>query len=74
MCINLYKNMNQDMFNLDNKIYSNNIDLLVDIYKELEQINNKTNNNLIIKIIGDIIKKMKSFINENKINTELIIK
>ena len=65
--------MNQDMYNLNNKIYSNNNNLLLGIINDLQQINNITNDNLVIKRIGDIIIKMNFIINENKKNTELII-
>ena len=65
--------MNQDMFNLNNKIYSNNNNLLLGIINDLEQINNITKDNLVIKRIGDIIIKMNFIINENKKNTDLII-
>ena len=65
--------MNQDMFNLNNKIYSNYNNLLLDIINELQQINTITKDNLVIKRIGDIIIKMNFIINENKKNTDLII-
>ena len=43
--------MNQDMFNLNNKIYSNNNNLLLGIINDLQQINNITHDNLVIKRI-----------------------
>jgi len=61
------------MLNLNNKIYSNNNNLLLGIINDLQQINNITNDNLVIKRIGDIIIKMNFIINENKKNTDLII-
>ena len=65
--------MNQDMYNLNNKIYSNNNNLLLGIINDLQQINNITHDSLVIKRIGDIIIKMNYIINDNKKNTELII-
>ena len=65
--------MNQDTFNLNNKVYSNNNNLLFGIINDLQQIINNTNDNLIIKRIGDIITKMNFIINENKKNTQLIM-
>ena len=62
------------MFNLNNKIYSYNNNLLSEIINELKQISNSSQDNLTIKRIGDIINKMNFIINENKKNTELIIK
>ena len=61
------------MFNLNNKIYSNNNNLLLGIINDLQQINYITHDNLVIKRIGDIIIKMNFIINENKKNTQLII-
>ena len=61
------------MLNLNNKIYSNNNNLLLGIINDLQQINYITHDNLVIKRIGDIIIKMNFIINENKKNTELII-
>ena len=65
--------MNQDTFNLNNKIYSNNNNLLFGIINDLQQVINNTNDNLIIKRIGDIITKMNFIINENRKNTQLIM-
>ena len=63
--------MNQDM---NDKMYSNNNNLLLGIINELQQIMNYSNDNIIIKRISDIIIKMNFIINDNKKNTELIIK
>ena len=57
--------MNQDMFNLNNKIYSNYNNLLLDIINELQQINTITKDNLVIKRIGDIIIKIYFFITKS---------
>ena len=65
--------MYQDTFNLNNKVYSNNNNLLFGIINDLQQVINNTNDNLIIKRIGDIITKMNFIINENKKNTQLIM-
>ena len=65
--------MNQDAFNLNNKVYSNNNNLLFGIINDLQQVINNTNDNLIIKRIGDIITKMNFIINENRKNTQLIM-
>ena len=54
------------MNNLNNKIYSNNNNLLLGIVNDLQQIINNTHDNLIIKRIGDIINKMNFIINDNK--------
>ena len=61
------------MYNFYNRIYSNNNNLLFGVINDLKQINNITQDNLVIKRIGDIINKMNFIINENKKNTELII-
>ena len=58
---------------MNNKIYSNNNNLLLGIINDLQQIINNINDNLIIKRIGDIINKMNFIINDNKKNTQLII-
>ena len=65
--------MNQDTFNLNNKVYSNNNNLLFGIINDLQQVINNTNDNLVIKRIGDIITKMNFIINENRKNTQLIM-
>ena len=64
--------MEQNIFNLNNKIYSNNNNILLGIIKDLQQIINLSKDNIVIKRLGDIIIKMNYIINENKKNTELI--
>ena len=64
--------MNTDVFNLSQKMYTNNNNILIGIIDDLNQIINILNNNPIIKRIGDIIIKINYIINENKKNTELI--
>ena len=44
--------MENDIFNLNNKIYSNNNNILLEIINELNQIKNDIDNNLIIKESG----------------------
>ena len=51
---------------MNNRIYSNNNNLLLGIINDLQQIINNINDNLIIKRIGDIINKMNFIINDNK--------
>ena len=46
------------MKNLNNKIYSNNNNLLLGIINDLQQIINSTQDNLAIKRIADVIIKM----------------
>ena len=53
--------------------YSNRNNILLSIINELKQINNISNDNIIIKRISDIIIKINFIINDNKKNTELII-
>ena len=58
--------MGENLFNLNNKIYSNNNNLLLEKEKDLSQLINYSKDNLIIKILGNIINKMNYIINENK--------
>ena len=44
--------MEDNLFNLNNKIYSNNNNILLEIINELNQIKNDIDNNLIIKESG----------------------
>ena len=50
--------MEQNIFNLKDKIYSNNNNILLEIEKDLQNLINKSKDNLIIKTLGDIINKM----------------
>ena len=59
--------------NINNKIYANNNNILLEIINELQQIKNCTKDDLIIKRLSDSIIKMNNLINDNKKNTELII-
>ena len=57
------------MYNLNNKIYSSNNNLLLEVINDLQQIINNTHENVIIKRISDIIVKMNFIVNDNKKNT-----
>ena len=66
--------MEKNLFSLNNKMYSNNNNILFEIINEWSQIKNKSNDDIIIKRLGVIINKMNYIINENKKNLELIRK
>ena len=55
--------MKKNIFNLNNKIYSNNNNLMHEIINELNKTKNDIDDNLIIKRLGDIINKMNFIIN-----------
>ena len=65
--------MEQNMLNMNDKIYTNNNNILMEIVKELQQIINNSNENLTIKGLSNIIIQMNNMINDNKKNTQLII-
>ena len=69
-------NNNQDTFILNNKVYSNNNNILLDVINKLENIINDLNNNkqinIIIKQIRNIIIIMNKVVDENKRNNEKI--
>ena len=58
--------MDHNIFNLNDKIYSNDNNILIEIINDLNKLLNYTNDNLIIKILGNSINKMNYIINENK--------
>ena len=64
--------MEENILNLNNKIYTNNNNILQGIIEEILQIINDSKDKFIIKRLADIIIKMNNIINENKKNTELI--
>ena len=64
--------MDNDILNLNNKIYSNNNNILLQIINDLNQLINSIHDNIIIKRINDIINKMNYIVNEKKKNFELI--
>ena len=58
--------MEDNLFNLNNKIYSNNNNIMLEIINELNQLRNYSQDNLIISKLGNIINKINIIINENK--------
>ena len=64
--------MEQNMFNLNNKIYSNNNNLLLEIINDLNQVIKNSKEDLSIKILGNVINKINYIINENKKNLQLL--
>ena len=64
--------MDNDILNLNNKKYSNNNNILLQIINDLNQLMYSIHDNIIIKRISDIINKMNYIVNENKKNFELI--
>ena len=64
--------MDNDILNFNNKIYSNNNNILLQIINDLNQLMYSIHDNIIIKRISDIINKMNYIVNENKKNFELI--
>ena len=64
--------MEQNMFNLNNKIYSNNNNLLLEIVNDINQVINNSKEDLSIKILGNVINKINYIINENKKNLQLL--
>ena len=63
-----------DLFGLNNKIFSNNNNIMLEIIDELNQMKDNSQDNLIISKLSDIINKMNSIIDENKKNLESIRK
>ena len=63
--------MEKNIFNLNDKIYSNH-NILHEIVSVLQQLMNYSKDNLIIKKLGKIINKMNYIIIENKKNLDLI--
>ena len=66
--------MEHDIFNLNNKIYSNNNNILFAIINDLQQIINYSKDNKIIKRLGDIMIKINNIINEKKKKYRIIKK
>ena len=64
--------MEQNIFNLNNKIYSNNNNILIEIINDLNKLMKYSKDNIIIKSLGNIINKMNYIITENKKYLELI--
>ena len=63
--------MEQSMLNLNNKIYSNNTNLLIEIINDINKVINNSKEDLSIKILGNVINKINYIINENKKNLQL---
>ena len=63
--------MEENLLNLNDKIYSNN-NILLEIIVDLNQLKNSTNNNSIIKRLTDTINKINFIINENTRNLDLL--
>ena len=61
------------IFKLNNKIYSNNNDILLDVISKLENIINDSKSDINIKRIKDIIIILNNIIEQNKKNTKEII-
>ena len=55
------------MLNMNDKIYTNNNNILMEIVKELQQIINNSNENLTIKGLSNIIIQMNNILNINYI-------
>ena len=64
--------MEQNIFNLNNKIYSNNNNILIEIVNDFHRLIDYSKDNLIIKTLDNIINKMNNIINDNKKNLELL--
>ena len=66
--------MEKNIFNSNQKLYSNNNNILIEIVNDLQQLMNNSKDNLIIQALGGIINKMNYIIKENQKNLELIRK
>ena len=64
--------MEQNRRDLNNKIYSNNNDILLEIVNDLQQLLNNSKDDLIMKTLGNAINKINHIISENKKYDELI--
>ena len=64
--------MEQNLFNLNNQIYSNNNKILLEIVNDLQKLMKYSKDNIINQTLGNIINKMNYIINENKKNSELM--
>ena len=50
--------MEETIFNLNNKVNSNNNNILLEIINDLNKLMNYSKDNLIIRALGNIIKKL----------------
>ena len=64
--------MAQNIISLNNKIFSDNNNLLLQIVNDLEQLMNYSHDNTIIKILANVINRINYIINENKKYFQLI--
>ena len=64
--------MEQNIFKLNDKIYLNNNNILLEIIKDLNDLINSSHENLIIISLKNVVTKINGIINENKKNLELI--
>ena len=63
-------NPNLDTFQLNNKIYTNNNNILLEVINNLQQLINYSQDNLIIQILKNVIIKINFIIYENRKNAE----
>jgi len=63
--------METNLLNL-NTIYINKNNLLLEIIEELQQIINKSSDEIIIKSLSKIIGQLNDIINDNKKNNQII--
>ena len=64
--------MNKNLFNIENKIFSNINNTSLEILKEINQLKTNTKDELIIKSLEVIINKINYIITENNKNLESI--
>ena len=64
--------MDGNIFKLNNKYYSYNNNILLNIIDELRQTKKDCKENITIKRLADIITQLNKVMNENRKNTELI--
>ena len=64
--------MEKNLFKLNDKIYSNNNNILIEIVNDLKQLLDYSKDELITKILDVVINKLNNIITENNKNTELL--
>ena len=62
--------MAKNIFSLDNKIYSINNNILIEIVNDLQQLMVYSKDNLIISTLKNTINKLNYIINDNRKNLE----
>ena len=55
----------ENLLSLNNKIFSNNNNILFEITKDLKELKDDITDNIILKRLGDIIKKIDNIFNKN---------